>query len=117
MKPRIVLVVYRPKHGQESALENVVANHLAVLSRENLVTDRKAVVMKARDGSIIEIFEWRSAEAIQSAHSNPAVLGLWEEFSKVCHYEKPVSIEEFHNLFSEFEPLDLTTYEQKELHQ
>jgi hypothetical protein len=117
MKPRIVLVVYRPKPGKESALEKVVASHFAILSRQNLVTDRKAVVMKAGDGSIIEIFEWRSAEAILSAHSNPEVLNLWEEFSKVCHYEKPVSIEEFHNLFSEFEPLDLTTYEPKEFHQ
>jgi hypothetical protein len=116
MKPRIVLVVYRPKRGKESALENVVASHLAVLRSQNLVTDRKAVVMKARDGSIIEIFEWLSAEAILSAHSNTEVLRLWEEFSKVCHYEKPVSLKEFHNLFSEFEPVDLTTYEQKELH-
>jgi hypothetical protein len=116
MKPRIVLVVYRPLAGKELALEKLVADHLTVLNRQNLVTDRKPILMRARDGSIIEIFEWRSAEAIQSAHSNSEVGKLWEEFGKVCNYEKPAGLEEFHNLFSEFEPLDLTNYEAKGIH-
>ena len=29
--------------------------------------------MRAADGTIVEVFEWRSAEAIQQAHNNPAV--------------------------------------------
>jgi hypothetical protein len=107
MKPRIVIVVYRPLAGQETALRRVVARHLTVLRKENLVTEREPIVMRAKDGSVVEVFEWRSAEAIASAHSNPQVLNLWKDFSAVCEYEKPVNVEEFQQLFSEFEPLDI----------
>jgi hypothetical protein len=105
MNPRIVIVVYRPLPGKEAALQSVVAKHLGVLKKENLVTDRASIVMKAQDASIVEVFEWRSAEAIAAAHTNPKVLELWDEFAAVCEYEKPVNVPEFHNLFSEFEPL------------
>jgi hypothetical protein len=105
MNPRIVIVVYRPLPGKEGALQSVVAKHLGVLKTEKLVTDRAPIVMKAKDGSIVEVFEWRSAEAIAAAHTNPNVLALWDEFGAACEYEKPVNVAEFHNLFSEFEPL------------
>jgi hypothetical protein len=32
--------------------------------------------MRAQDGTIVEIFEWISQEAISGAHTNPAVIGL-----------------------------------------
>lgn len=105
MEPRIVIVVYRPHAGKEAALEKLVARHLSVLRTEGLVTARVPVLMKAADGSIVEIFEWLSREAIETAHSNHRVQKLWEEFGKVCTYEKPVNVAEFQNLFSEFEPI------------
>ena len=40
--------------------------------------------MRARDGMIIEISEWKSREAIDAAHKNPNVLALWEKFFAVC---------------------------------
>jgi hypothetical protein len=105
MKPRIVIVVYKPLPGKNAEVEKLVSRHLAVLAREKLVTDRLPVVMRASDGSLIEVFEWLSAEAIESAHRNPDVLKLWDEFNAACTYEKPVNVQEFHNLFSEFEPV------------
>jgi hypothetical protein len=106
MEPRIVLVVYNPRPGKADVLEALVKKHLTVLKDHNLVTDRTPVVMKAKGGAIIEIFEWASAASIAAAHSNPDVLKLWDEFNAACEYERPVNIEEFHNLFSEFEPLN-----------
>lgn len=107
MSPRIVVVVYKPHPGKERALEQVVSKHYSILSKENLVTTRLPIVMRAGNGSIVEVFEWRSAEAIQAAHTNAQVITLWEEFNAVCTYETPLSLEEFHNLFSEFEPINL----------
>ncbi len=30
---------------------------------------------------IVEIFEWKSPEAVEAAHKNAAVLALWNRFS------------------------------------
>jgi hypothetical protein len=108
MKPRIVIVVYKPLKGKERGLEAIVSKHLEILKNENLVTDRLPIVMRSANGCIVEVFEWLSQQAIQSAHTNPEVLKLWNEFSAVCEYEKPVNVEEFNNFFSEFEPITLT---------
>ena len=40
--------------------------------------------MRARDGTIIEVSEWKSREAIDAAHKNPNILAMWEEFFDVC---------------------------------
>ena len=103
---RIVIVIYRPLKGKEAALEHLVRSHHTVLQHENLVTERQPVLMKAVDGSIVEIFEWISPAAIERAHTNPVVTQLWEKFNEVCTYEKPVDLNEFHNIFSEFESLN-----------
>ena len=62
--------------------------------------------MRAADGSIVEVFEWKSADAIKEAHQNEVVQELWERFSQVCDYEIPVNVKEFQGLFSEFEVLN-----------
>jgi hypothetical protein len=103
---RITIAVYRPKKGSETALARLVRDHMALLSKENLITAREPVVMKAADGTIIEIFEWKSAEAIQAAHHNVAVGKLWSEFGEVCDYLPPVAVGEFHNMFAEFEAIN-----------
>ena len=103
---RVVIVVYRPLKGKEGALERLVKSHHAVLLQENLVTARTPVIMKALDGSVVEIFEWTSSEAIERAHTNPVVSHLWEKFNEVCTYEKPVDLTEFHSIFSEFESIN-----------
>jgi len=48
------------------------------------ITDKPGYVMRAGDGTIVEGFEWRSAEAIAQAHNNPAVQALWAEFGAAC---------------------------------
>ena len=103
---RGVIVIYRPKKGKDAALLQLVKDHMSILKTQNLVTERTPIIMKAADGSIVEVFEWKSADAIKEAHQNKVVLGLWERFSDVCDYEIPVNVKEFHRLFSEFEILN-----------
>ena len=80
---RFVVVAYRPKTGKEDALLAAVRKHVEVLRAESLVTDRPAYAMRAADGTILEVFEWRSAEAIAQAHVNPAVHALWGQFGRM----------------------------------
>ena len=37
--------------------------------------------MEGQDGTIVEVFEWKSREAIALAHSNPAIAKMWQEYS------------------------------------
>ena len=103
--PSISVACYRPKPGCEQALLDLVHDHLPPLRGQGLVTDRASIAMRAADGSIIEIFEWVSLEAIAGAHSNPVVLELWKRFEAVCQYEVPSNIAEFQEMFAHFEPV------------
>jgi len=102
---RIVIVGYKPKPGKAEALRSLASTHIQRLRAEGLVTPREAIIMEASDGTIIEVFEWKSKEAIESAHKNPAVQALWKEFSDVCDYVPVASIAEAKQLFAEFAPV------------
>jgi hypothetical protein len=99
----ISIACYKPRPGCEEALLDLVRNHLPPLREQGLVTNRDSIVMRTADGTIIEVFEWVSQEAIAGAHSNPAVLDLWKRFEAVCWYETPANLAEFKNMFSHFE--------------
>jgi len=102
---RIVIVGYKPKPGKAEALRSLASTHIQRLRAEGLVTPREAIIMEASDGTIIEVFEWKSKEAIESAHKNPAVQALWKEFSDVCDYVPVASVAEAKQLFAEFSPV------------
>jgi quinol monooxygenase YgiN len=104
---RIVIVAYTPKPGMDQALLAAVEKHQAVLRAENFATERPACVMKAADGTIVEVFEWRDAEAIKAAHANPAVQALWAEFMAACDFTPLSRLPEASQVFAEFEPLAL----------
>ncbi len=103
----LVIVAYRPHPGAEAQLLELVKDHAPILRREGLATDFTPVVMRAADGTLVEIFEWQSAEAIASAHENAAVQVLWERFGAVCGYAPLASLEECKGLFATFKPVTL----------
>jgi hypothetical protein len=104
---RFVIAAFKPKAGMHAQLAAVVEKHWRVLRAENLVTDRPRYAMKADDGTIIEVFEWLSHEAIERAHHSPAVLALWAEFEPACEYVPLATLAEAQHPFSEFSPLPL----------
>ncbi|MGO8789482.1 MAG: hypothetical protein ACLQVL_19130 [Terriglobia bacterium] len=101
----ISVACYKPRPGREAALLDLVRNHLPSLRAEGLVTERTPIIMRTADGTIVEIFEWVSQEAIAGAHTNPVVLELWKRFEAVCWYETPSNLPEFQNMFQHFEPV------------
>lgn len=104
MEERIVIVAYKPKVGKAEALRQLMREHLSILKDQNLVTDRASIIMEAKDGTIIEVFEWKSKSAIEQAHTNPVVLKMWERYAEVCEFFPVGQVEETAKLFSEFTP-------------
>jgi len=101
----ISVACYKPRPGSEQALLALVRDHLPPLRAQGFVTDRPPIVMRTADGTIVEVFEWVSREAIAGAHTNPVVLDLWKRFESVCSYETPANLAEFQNMFAHFEAL------------
>jgi len=101
-----VIVAYKPKPGKETDLKELMKTHLPRLKQEGLVTDKESYIMEASDGTIVEVFEWLSEEAIQKAHSNPEVQKMWGEYAQVCDYIPIGNLVEAANLFSGFKPLN-----------
>ena len=75
-----VVVAYRPKAGKEAELLSLVRARVPTLRQEGLVTARVPVIMRAQDGTIIEVSEWKSRAAIDAAHQTPNVLAMWDKF-------------------------------------
>ena len=103
---RIVIVGYKPIQGKEDELKVLSRSHWKTLKELDLVTDRKPIIMEAEDRTIIEVFGWKSKQAMEEAHSNPTVLKMWTDYSKVCEYIPVGTIKETENIFSEFSPVD-----------
>lgn len=100
-----VVVAYRPKSGKDEELLELVRSRVPTLRREGLVTDRLPTIMRSRDGTIIEVSEWKSHEAIDVAHQNPNVLTMWEKFFAVCDCVPLNTLSESADMFAGFEPV------------
>jgi quinol monooxygenase YgiN len=103
----IVIVAYRPRDGKATELLRLVQSRVPTLRKENLVTERLPSIMRARDGTIIEVSEWKSREAIEAAHKNPAVLAMWQKFFELCDCVPLNTLDEAKEMFAGFEPLPL----------
>jgi hypothetical protein len=104
---RVVIAAFRPKPGMQDRLTAAVDKHWRTLREQGLVTERPRIAMRSADGTIVEVFEWRSPEAIERAHANPAVLALWTEFEAACEYVPVAAVPEAQRVFSEFAALPL----------
>src|SRR5436305_14804082 len=101
----IVIVAYRPKPGKEKDTLELVRARVPTLRKEGLVTDRAPTIMRARDGTIIEVSEWRSRPAIEEAHRNPQVLAMWDKFFALCDCVPLNTLAEAAEMFAGFEPV------------
>jgi hypothetical protein len=88
VKPRIDLVMYKPKPGHEKELETLVKGHWPAIRATGLVTDEPARVYRATPKSrdpnkqeapyFVEIFSWKDEKGPEIAHQTPAVVAVWE---------------------------------------
>ena len=101
----VVIVAYRPNPGKEKELLELVRSRVPTLRQEGLVTNRAPTIMRSRDGTIIEVSEWKSQEAIDAAHKNPNVLAMWNKFFAICDCVPLKTLAEAEEMFAGFEPM------------
>jgi hypothetical protein len=103
--PQVVFALYRPREGKDDELRQLIAHHLPTLRRLGLVTDRPAVLVKSKNGTYIEIFEWRTSEAAGQAHHHPEVDRIWDAMGKIADFPALESLEEVKGQFPHFQPV------------
>src|ERR1043165_8419895 len=103
--PVIAVACYKPRSGKSKQLLKCVKDHLPILRSQKLVTPRKSIAMQSTNGTIVEIFEWKSAKSINDAHRNPAVLKLWERYDACCTFVQYSGLPEAKERFANFSPL------------
>lgn len=101
----IAVVAYRPKPGKERELLELVRSRVPTLRKEGLVTERAPTIMRSRDGTIVEVSEWKSREAIDAAHKNPNVLEMWDKFFGGCECVPLKTLAEANDMFAGFEAI------------
>lgn len=101
-----VIVAYKPKPGREADLLDLVRRRVPTLAAEGLVTDRKPAIMRAKDGTLVEVSEWKSPEAIEAAHKNENVWAMWNKFFELCDCIPLKDLPEAQEMFAGFEPID-----------
>ena len=102
---RVVIACFVPRPGREADLHALARTHVPRLRAEGLVTDRAPILAVAADGTVVEVFEWVSKEAIASAHENAVVRAMWDEYEEVCTYLPIGEVPEAAGLFSELTAL------------
>lgn len=100
------VAVYKPKPGQDAAVLALIQRHVPTLRQEGLATDHPVLLMKAADGSLVEIASWKSEDAARSAHANPRVMELWGAFAACCDFQPLRNLAETQKEFAHFERLE-----------
>jgi hypothetical protein len=100
----VVIVAYKPLPGCEEALLGLARAHVPFLRDLGLVTDRAPILMRGKDGTIVEVFEWRTG-GVAAAHTHPRMAELWAKYAAVCTYVKLADLPEAADMFATFEPL------------
>ena len=106
MSTEIVIAMYKPHDGNDEALRALIREHLPALRKYELATDRPSILMRATDGTYLEIFEWASAESAGKAHEHTVIAKIWDGMGAG---EIPMlnQLDESSRTFPHFVPVDL----------
>lgn len=106
MTGEVVMALYKPHTGKDGELTKLIARHVPLLRELDLVTERPTLLLRASNGTYVEIFEWVS-RASARAHDHPEVAEIWEAMGKVADFVSLDSLEESHKAFTHFAPVTL----------
>jgi hypothetical protein len=99
------IACYRPHPGREVELMELVHGQYAVLQIEGLVTERPPYLMQSNDGTIVQVFEWKSKEAKEATHENLKVREVWEQMMNIATFPPLSGLEETSKPFANFTAL------------
>lgn len=102
MNREMVIAMYRPHEGKDADLRALIREHVPTLRRLSLITERPAMLLLARDGTYLEIFEWANVGA---AHDHPEVAKIWEAMELVADFVALSDLDEAGSSFPHFRPV------------
>ena len=102
MNPQIVISLYKPHEGKDAELRALIDQHVPTLRKLEFITDRPAILARSKNGTYVEIFEWRDS---RPAHEHPEVTRIWEAMEQVADMPSLDSLEETSRIFPYFEPI------------
>ena len=105
--PQVVFALYRPRDGKDAELRALIAEHIPTLRRLELITDRPTILVKSKNGTYVEIFEWQSHAAAGQAHQHPELAKIWEAMGKIADLPGLESLDEAKGRFPHFAPVAL----------
>ncbi len=105
--PHVVFALYRPHEGKDAELRQLIAQHIPTLRQLELITDRPTILVKSKNGTYIEVFEWRSYAAAGQAHQHPELAKIWEAMGKIADLPGLESLDEAKSRFPHFAPVAL----------
>jgi hypothetical protein len=83
-----VICTYRVKPDKESQFIEVLKRHWPTLDKLGLVRGEPSRFYRGldKDGRpfFVEIFTWRDAKAVETAHEDPEVMSVWEPMGAMC---------------------------------
>lgn len=100
MDPQIVIAMYKPHDGKDAELRALIDEHIPTLRRLALITDRPSLLARARDGTYLEVFEWRAWS--DEIHAHPEVARIWGAMGRVADFVTLSSLEEAGQTFPHF---------------
>ena len=103
----MVLACYKPKTDKDNALLTLLKTHLPTLRKEGLVGEGPSLCGRAKDGTYVEVFCWKSQSAIDAAHTNEVVGKMWNAFAEVCDFTVIADVEGAKDMFTALMPIDL----------
>ena len=98
----LAFATFKPKSGKEQVLLELVQKHLPILRELELATDKSNYIAQSNDGTIIEVFEWTSLNAIKAAHQHPAIADIWEKMTLIADFVPMNSLTESQKPFPGF---------------
>jgi quinol monooxygenase YgiN len=101
----LVICSYRPHPGHEDEARMLMQAHVPLLREHGLITAREVVQGVAKDGELVEIFEWESVEKSRSAPAIAEIGAHWKAMSAVMDFVPMASIAESQHAFAHFTPL------------
>ena len=87
-QPQTVLCHYRVIAEREGEFRRLLERHWPTLRKLNLVTDEPSLIYRTADDEgrpfFLEIFHWKSGDAVRLAHEHPDVQAVWEPMMPLC---------------------------------
>ncbi len=102
----LVICSYRIRRDRRADALRLLKEHVPLLRRHGLITGRPAIQGKGAADTVVEIFEWESAEKSRQAPSIPEIAAHWKAMAEAMNFTPLALLPEAQRPFANFKALD-----------